>query len=257
MKMIEKCIETSLGKITIYLSERPKTIPLVFLHGVYLDHSIWKQTVSDELLLKHTIVLIDMPMHGNSKLVNQSWDMNSCVDMFFEILDGLGFERVIAIGHSWGSMTILRAASIDPDRFDKLILFNMPYKALTITSRLIIRLRHLMLVFPQFYYEQVGKALMSKESLKKNRFLMKNFIEMISGLKRHEIVKTDKEVLVDAVNTLQLINDLSVPHIIVKGKDDYVPLPPNSKTMIIPGGHLSPMEVPDEVRRIIKLNLYK
>ena len=253
--MIEKCIETSLGKITIYLSERPKTIPLVFLHGVYLDHTIWKQIISDEILLKHTIVLIDMPMHGNSKLVNESWNMNSCVDMFFEILDRLGIDRVIAIGHSWGSMTILRAASINPNRFDKLILFNMPYKASTISSRLLIKLRHMMLFFPRFYYKQAGKSLMSKESLKKNKFLMKNFIQMMNRLKRDEIVKTDKVVLVDAVNTLQLINDLSIPHIIVKGKDDYVPLPPNGKTMIIPGGHLSPMEVPNEVTQIIKLNL--
>jgi 3-oxoadipate enol-lactonase len=196
-----------------------------------------------------------MPMHGNSKLVNEFWDMNSCVDMFFEILDELGVDRVIAIGHSWGSMTILRAANINPNRFEKLILFNMPYKASTIASRLLIRLRHLMLVFPQFYYEQAGKSLMSKESLKKNKFLIKNFIQMMNRLKSDEIVKTDKEVLVNAVNTLQLINDLSIPHVIVKGKDDYVPLPPNGKTMIIPGGHLSPMEVPDEVTQIIKFNL--
>jgi 3-oxoadipate enol-lactonase len=56
-----------------------------------------------------------MPLHGHSREnIRPNWTLNDCADMLIEILDSLHIPRVIAIGHSWGSMTILRAAHKHP-----------------------------------------------------------------------------------------------------------------------------------------------
>jgi hypothetical protein len=43
-----------------------------------------------------------------------------------------------------------------------------------------------------------------------------------------------------------LINGLPIPALYVVGKDDYVGVP-NDGSLIVPGGHISPHEAPDEV----------
>jgi pimeloyl-ACP methyl ester carboxylesterase len=140
-------IHTKIGKIAVYhhFANSDKT-PIIFLHGVYFDHHLWDAVI--ESIKDQTIITLDMPMHGMSKeLLKDDWTLNDCADMLIEILNILHLPKVIAIGHSWGSMTILRAAHKNPELFSVIGLCNMPFMAASKRKKLTLRMQHIMLPF--------------------------------------------------------------------------------------------------------------
>jgi hypothetical protein len=68
----------------------------------------------------------------------------------------------------------------------------------------------------------------------------------------NDIKQIDKKVILDAEDTTSLILGLKVKAIALKGKEDYVPTPPNIETIIIDGGHISPLEQPLEFDYLFK-----
>jgi pimeloyl-ACP methyl ester carboxylesterase len=244
--METKKIKTSTGEIAVAIKAVEKTIPVIFLHGVYYNRELWKYQT--DRITNRTIITVDMPFHGKSKnITNKNWTIEDCANMLIEILDSLKIEKVIAIGHSWGSMTILRAAAITPERFQSIGLCNMPYQASTAKIRWSIRLQHLMLGFRTFYTKQVAKALYGKNTYKKNPALLKHLESSMNLLTKNEIIQTDKAVRSNAENLEPLIQSLKMPVLALRGEDDYVPESGYLKSKTVEGGHVSPIEAPEEV----------
>lgn len=249
--MVTKQIKTSIGDISISTKTVEGSVPIILLHGVYFDHNLWNHQV--ERILDRTVVTVDMPFHGLSKnITNTNWSLDDCAVMLLEILDELKIDKVIAVGHSWGSMTILRAAEKDPGRFLALGLCNMPFKKPTKKEVRQIKLQHSALLFRKFYMQQAGKSLMGKELLAKNPNLLDKLITPMMKLSNKEIKYTDKAVRIEAKETSQSIRNLAIPVFALVGEEDYVGLPPIKETKIVRGGHVSPLEVPEEVYNFIK-----
>ena len=68
----------------------------------------------------------------------------------------------------------------------------------------------------------------------------------------NEIKHTDNAVIANADDTTILIETLQVKALALKGAEDYVPSPPILETLIINGGHVSPLENPTEVIEFVK-----
>lgn len=247
-----KFITTKIGRIAVYVKENPSTeLPIIFLHGVYFDHQLWDKQV--DAIIDRSVVSIDMPLHGKSREdIKPDWTLNECADMLIEILDSLQLTKVIANGHSWGSMTILRAAHKQPERFASIGLCNMPFQAASKKQKNIFGLQHSMLVFRNFYTKQAAKALFGKASLKENPRLINQLQRPMDILSNKQIKQIDKAVILDATDVTDLITNLKVKAIALKGKEDYVPTPPNIETTVIDGGHVSPLEKPDVVIKFIE-----
>jgi len=244
-------IHTNLGKIAVYpkLVDSDKT-PIIFLHGVYFDHHLWDEVINS--INDRTTFSIDMPFHGLSQEITKNdWSLNDCADMLFEILNSLQIVKVIAVGHSWGSMTILRAASKQPERFESVLLCNMPFLAGTKKQKITFRLQHSMLLFRNFYTKQAAK-LFGKTSLKENPSLVNQLKRPMDLLSNAQIKHTDKAVIEDAEDARELIKNLKVRALALKGIEDYVPAAPSIETLIIRGGHISPLEQPEEVLNLVK-----
>jgi pimeloyl-ACP methyl ester carboxylesterase len=171
--------------------------------------------------------------------------------MLLEILVSLKITKVIAVGHSWGSMTILRAASKQPDRFESVLLCNMPFLAGTKKQKITFRLQHSMLLFRNFYTKQAAKALFGKTSLKENPSLVDQLKRPMDLLSNAQIKHTDKAVIADSEDASELIKNLKVRALALKGIEDYVPAPPSIETIVIGGGHISPLEKPEEVLNLL------
>lgn len=246
-------ITVDMGKIATYINygTSDKT-PIIFLHGVYFDHHM-----SDEYLegiIDRTIICIDMPFHGESKTIqNRNWNLHDCAIMLIQLLDRLNIEKVIAVGHSWGSMTILRSAHFAPERFESILLCNMPFQESSKGRKLAFKFQHPLLAFRRFYIKQAGKALFGRYSLIKNPELMNELIRSMNLLTITEIKHIDKAVIIDAKDTSDLLSNLAIPTIAIKGEDDYVPIPPHIIDIrIIKGGHISPLENIEEVQSSIQ-----
>jgi len=71
-------------------------------------------------------------------------------------------------------------------------------------------------------------------------------------LSNAQIKHTDKAVIEDAEDASELIKNLKVRALALKGIEDYVPAAPSIETLIIGGGHISPLEQPEEVLNLVK-----
>jgi pimeloyl-ACP methyl ester carboxylesterase len=245
-------IKTGIGKIAVRKNccESDKT-PLILLHGVYFDHHLWDDQVGS--ITDRTVITIDMPLHGDSReIAKPDWTLDDCADMLGEILDSLKIPQVIAVGHSWGSMTILRAAARYPLRFESIGLCNMPFRAASRKQKLIFGLQHSMLRFRKFYSKQAAKSLFGKKSLEDNPALSDQLVLSMNILTDGEIRQIDKKVIFDAEDTTPLMQSLKVRARALKGREDYVPGPPFIETIVIEGGHVSPVEEPRMVLEFIK-----
>lgn len=244
-------ITTKLGTIAVHIKEVPGTIPIVFLHGVYLDHHLWDQQIL--AFPNRTTIAIDMPMHGESRGETPGiWTIHDGGDMLLTILDSLGYTQVFGVGHSWGSMTLVSAASKRPSQFYGLALCNMPFEAATKQRKRQFAFQHLMLPFRGFYHKQVAKALFANKSLKENPALEDELARSMSLLSNRQVRQTDRAVIVNNPSLEKEIKSLEVPAFALKGKEDYVPSPPSLPLTIVEGGHISPLEQPEEVIECIK-----
>jgi 3-oxoadipate enol-lactonase len=246
-------ISTKIGKIAVHSFDRKTDkLPVILLHGVYFDHHLWDQQAT--AIQDRTIFAIDMPLHGESREITTStWTLTDCADMLIELLDSLQLPSVIAVGHSWGSMTILRAASRHPQRFEAVGLCNMPFQAATCKQKALFRLQHSMLKYRNFYTRQAAKALFGKTSLKEDPGLLTTLRRPMSILSNSQVRQIDKNVIIDAEDTSSLIIHLQVKAIALKGKEDYVPTPRRIETWIVDGGHVSPIEAPEKVIALIRM----
>lgn len=244
-------IKTSIGDIAYSIQKVEGTIPIVFLHGVYYDHRLWDYFVDS--IHDRTTIAIDMPLHGQSKkITKKNWQMQDCADMLLEILDSLQIDSCYAVGHSWGSMTILRAVHQQPKRFISVGFCNMPYEAGSFGAKMQFGFQHSALMFRSFYTNQVAKAMMSEESRTQHPEAVQYLKNSLNQLTNKEIRKTDKAVITTVKSGQPYLDMLQVPALALKGKDDYVPTPPNIKTTIVDGKHTSPLEQPQAVLKFIQ-----
>ena len=245
-------IQTHIGKIAVHIKQGPsEKTPLLFLHGVYFDYHLWDyqmQAIDDR-----TVMAIDMPHHGASKEITTTrWNLDDCATMLMELMDHLRLTTVFGVGHSWGSMTLLRAATMEPSRFVGVLLCNMPFQRATPMQRFIFRMQHTLLSFRSFYTLQAAKALFGKSSLQKHPHLVDYMKQSMNRLTNREIKLIDRKVIFEANDAAGLIANLKIPALALKGEEDYLSAPPGMKTIVIQGGHISPLEQPEAVLTCIQ-----
>lgn len=250
IEMNNPTVKTSIGEIAYFVKEVKGTIPIIFLHGVYYDHRLWDYYF--DRVNNRTVIAIDMPLHGQSKkITKEDWTMSDCSDMLIEILDELSIDKCYAVGHSWGSMTILRAASKYPNRFTGLLFSNMPLEAGGLGAKLQFGLQHAVLPFRNFYSKQVAKAMFAKDSRTQKPEVVNYLQASMSQLSNRDIRKTDNTVITSVGSGFPYLDNLKVAALAIKGKNDYVPTPKNIETLIVDGQHTTPLEQPEQVLKLI------
>lgn len=243
-------IPTNLGTIAVYEKIVRNTIPVIFLHGVYYDHNLWNYFTSR--ITDRTVISVDMPHHGKSKdITNRNWNMDDCANMLLEVLDNLEYKKVYAIGHSWGSMTILRTAVKEPHRFSALGLCNMPFEKGSLGTQLKFGFQHLALPFRNFYSNQVARVMFSSENIHSKPEIAEYLNVSMSSLTNKEVRYTDKAVITKVDDGSEYLNKLQTPALALKGNKDYVGTPKNIEMTVVEGAHTAPLEQPDKVLNFI------
>ncbi len=88
---------------------------LVFVHGWCCDRTYWKEQVP-HFARKHEVVLIDLAGHGESGLNRKAWTIAAFGGDVVAVVEKLGLDKVVLIGHSMGGSVILEAAQRMPNR---------------------------------------------------------------------------------------------------------------------------------------------
>lgn len=104
----------------------PQRPTVVMVHGVLNDHSVW--ILQSRYLANHgwNVLAVDLPGHGRSR-GEAPETVEAAAGFVIALLDTLGIERAALVGHSWGSLICLEAASRLGARATHLVLVGTAY----------------------------------------------------------------------------------------------------------------------------------
>jgi pimeloyl-ACP methyl ester carboxylesterase len=105
---------------------RPEQPTAIFIHGVLGDHSVW--ILQSRYLAHHgwNVLAIDLPGHARSA-GNAPESVEEAAEAIMALIEGMQLTSAALIGHSWGSLIALQAASQLKDRVSHLILIGTAF----------------------------------------------------------------------------------------------------------------------------------
>lgn len=98
-----------------YSSAGTGTPALVFVHGWCCDESYWRYQVP-YFAGRYTVVTVDLAGHGSSAAGRDRYTMEAYGEDVAAVVDTLGLDSVILVGHSMGGRVNLEAALRLPGR---------------------------------------------------------------------------------------------------------------------------------------------
>jgi pimeloyl-ACP methyl ester carboxylesterase len=101
--------------------------PIVLIHGAGCNLEDMRLTLGEGLAARHRVILIDRPGLGWSKRKTRDGSAPQIqAAILREVLDALGIDRAIIVGHSWGGAVAASFALNCPDRTAALVLLASP-----------------------------------------------------------------------------------------------------------------------------------
>jgi 3-oxoadipate enol-lactonase len=111
---------TARGRIGVHENGGGEGLPIVFLHGVGSDKSVWKPQLV-HLGMARRALAFDYPGYGESEFVEDATRDDYAASMF-AALDALGIGRAHICGLSLGGVIALAMHAAEPDRCASLII---------------------------------------------------------------------------------------------------------------------------------------
>lgn len=110
--------------------------PLIILHGLFgaLDNWI---TLGKRFSEHFKVVLVDQRNHGKS-FHDDVFDYSVMAEDLENLMDHLGLENPILLGHSMGGKTVMQFAAYHPEKAEKVIVADIGPKSYPVHHELII-----------------------------------------------------------------------------------------------------------------------
>src|SRR5215213_9322475 len=99
------------------------TEPVVCLHGITAQHRAFN-AAARYLGPSHSLVGVDLRGRGDSDKPESGYGLETHASDVIRVLDYLGLDRAILVGHSMGAFVALEAALSFPDRVRALVLLD-------------------------------------------------------------------------------------------------------------------------------------
>lgn len=103
------------GLVIHYAVQGQGSPALVFIHGWCCNHRHW-QAQLDHFAPHYTVVAVDLGGHGDSGQNRTSWTMAAFAEDVVAVIEKLGLDRVILVGHSMGGTVSVEVAQRLPER---------------------------------------------------------------------------------------------------------------------------------------------
>jgi pimeloyl-ACP methyl ester carboxylesterase len=112
---------------------------VIFIHGAQNDHSVW--ALQSRYFAHHgfNVLALDLPGHGRSKGAAMD-SVEKIAAWVLDLMDAVGVDKAMLVGHSMGSLIALEASHLAPARVSHLAMLGTTYPmkvsdALLATSR--------------------------------------------------------------------------------------------------------------------------
>lgn len=101
--------------------------PVVLIHGVGLDATMWQAQV-DALAQRHDVIVYDMLGHGGSALPQEDAGLDDYADQLAALLGHLGLKRVAVVGFSMGGLVARAFALRHPERLVGMVVLSSVFE---------------------------------------------------------------------------------------------------------------------------------
>ncbi len=106
-----------------YLEWNQGDIPLLLLHGLADNAVVWTQ-LGNDLADSYHIVAPDLRGHGNSSKPMNGYKFTDLIEDLNSLMNHLGWDSATILGHSWSGKLACVWATMQPQRFHKLMLVD-------------------------------------------------------------------------------------------------------------------------------------
>ena len=199
------------SKGTFYKLNQKKGIPIVFIHGVGLDHNIWDPQINE---FDNTVLIYDILGHGRTPLNKEKISFDDFSDQIIDLIDELKFSKIHLIGFSIGSLIARNFATRFSDRL----------KSLTLLCSIFNRSDNEQKIVNERFEQTKKDKKLTKDAL--NRWFNKDFIE------KNPLI-SDK--IFSILNNNNMDNFIKVYSLFVNHKDNEKFENINVKTLVMTG----------------------
>ena len=244
-----------------YIYIKKDYTPLVFIHGVGLDHQMWKPQI--ENLNEFSTITYDLLGHGKTPCKKEKLNLGDFSNQLNEILEYLNIDKIHLIGFSLGSLIALDFASKLGDKIDKLILIGTTYKRSSEERSLVLD-RYNQAKLNKPISKQALKRWFTDEYLEKNPKTYNLFMNILSKKPEdHKNFLKAYQLFANHEDNTQVIQDITSKTLVITGSDDSGSTPAMSKELtkdlvnsryveIKNGKHLCSIECADDVNMNIR-----
>ncbi len=112
------------GDITLHYVQWGKLgPPLICVHGITAN-AFWFQALADNLAVDHRVFAYDLRGRGDSDKPESGYSIPLHAGDLAELIDELGLDRPVIVGHSLGALIALHFATHYPQKLSKLVLVD-------------------------------------------------------------------------------------------------------------------------------------
>ena len=244
-----------------YLFNKKKSIPVVFIHGVGLDHQMWVKQVN--YLNEFSILTYDLLGHGKTPFNKDKLSLKDFSDQLLGLLDYLKIEKINLVGFSLGSLIALDFSSRYQEKIDKLILIGTTYKRSDQERSLVLE-RYNQAKLNKPISKQALKRWFSDKYLENNPETYNLFINLLNKKPDdHKNFLKAYELFANHYDNFEDIKKIDRKTLVMTGSDDTGSTPAMSKDLVKDlvnstyieiqnGKHLCSIECADAVNINIK-----
>ena len=244
-----------------YFFNKKDSIPIVFIHGVGLNHQMWDNQVN--YLNEFSILTYDLLGHGKTPCNKDKLSLKDFSYQLLRILDYLKIEKINLVGFSLGSLISLDFTSRFQNKVEKLILIGTTYKR-SDQERSLVLDRYNQAKLNKPISRQALKRWFSDKYLKENPETYDFFNNILNKIpKDHKNFLKAYELFANHYDDIEAIKKIDRKTLVMTGSEDVGSTPAMSKKLVKDlvnstyieiknGKHLCSIECVDDVNMNIK-----
>ncbi|MFC5591853.1 alpha/beta fold hydrolase [Sporosarcina soli] len=247
---------------TIHYQEKGTGEPLVFIHGVGLDHAMWEHQVN-RLSEQYRVIVYDMIGHGGSSHPPGPYSLSQYVEQLAALVDGLSLEKIHLVGFSMGGMVAQGFALAYEEKMKTLTIMNaVANRTEKQRQAILARVEEVSANGPQPTIEPAIQRWFTSDYLKEQEGVVSQIRARLqtnnpsSYLAAYTLFATADQELWDK------LDQIIVPTLVITGEEDVGSTPEMaqqihekiaaSELLIVPTmRHMLPVERPDIVNEAI------
>jgi len=245
---------------TFYVLDKKNDIPIVFIHGVGLNHKIWEPQIK---VFENTFLAYDILGHGKTPLSKENISFDDFSNQLTNLIDELNMKKIHLVGFSIGSLIARNFATKYDERLESLTLLCSIFNR-TEKQKQIVKDRFELAKKSKNLSKQALKRWFTDEYLEKNPNTYNKISSILEENNMENFLKV-YELFVSHKDNEKFEN-IKTKTLVMTGEGDTGSTPEmsenlskvinNSMVKIIPKGkHLCSIECADDVNMSIKKHI--